>query len=103
MLIGCKVGVLLGVKVGMAVAEGREVLLGEGVIMSVCVSLGRSVVGAEVALAKPDAVFTTTGLHPAIIANRNTPKAIPAIILIACLLVPVSSFILDDDCLGSLL
>lgn len=87
----------------MTVAEGRKVLLGEGVIMRVCVLLGRRVVGAAVALAKLDAVFTTTELHPAIIANRNNPKAIPAIILIACLLVPVNSFILDGDCFDNLL
>lgn len=44
MLIGCRVGVLVGVFVAVAVAVGDGVLLGDGVMLGVWVRLGREVV-----------------------------------------------------------
>jgi hypothetical protein len=73
------VAVLVGVRLGLAVAEGCEVLLGDGVVLGVRVVLGIAMVAAGVELAARVADFSTIGLHPFNIKNRNSPKAIPVI------------------------
>ncbi len=94
---------LVGGRVGLAVAAGLEVLLGENVVVDGRVGLGMRVVGAGVTLAILDAVITNSDLHPFVIKNRNNPKPIPVINLIDILLFPVNRFMLDGSCIGSLL
>jgi hypothetical protein len=91
MLIGCKVGVLVGVRVGLVVAVGRGVLLGDGVLEGDWVALGMAVVAVGLNPAVRDAVFSTTELHPVMIKNKNSPNVIPAIIM--NLFLPVCGFI----------
>jgi hypothetical protein len=102
MLIGCGVAVAVGVWVGLAVAEGLGVLLGECVEEDVRVELGIRVDGAGVALPKLGVVLSSLAVHPAIIKNKNSPKAIPAT---GCslLFLLVYDFILDGNCPGNLL
>jgi hypothetical protein len=97
------VGVLVGVIVELAVAFGRDVLVGKSVVDGVSVALGIAVVFTESELNVLMGDSTLAELHPAMMMDRKSPNAIPVITRIAYLLVPEMSFILDGDYLGSLL
>jgi hypothetical protein len=103
MLIGCRVRVLVGVMVGLAVAGGCGVLLGEDVIVGVWVVLGITIVAAGTAMTVLVGGSTFAGRQPVKIENRNRPNAIPANSLNLFLLLPVNSIMMNGSSFGKLL
>ncbi len=75
-------GVLVEVLVGITVALGRGVVLGEGVGGGVRVALGMTIGSAGNAIAWVPVNSTLPGLHPAMIKKRNSQNSIPTITLI---------------------
>jgi hypothetical protein len=103
MLIGWRVGVLVGVTVGLAVVMGRGVLLGVDVIVLVWVALGITIVAAGTAMTVLVGGSTFAGRQPVKMINRNSPNAIPANSLNLFLFLPVNSFMVDGSSSGTLL
>lgn len=94
---------LVGAWVGLTVAVGRGVVLGEGVGGGVWVLLGLTAFAEGGELIVLLGVSTLTGLQPVMIKNRNSPNTIPAITLGDLLLLPLNSFMFDGRCSGLVL
>jgi hypothetical protein len=96
MLIGNKVGVLVGVTVGLALAVGSGVLLGDGVTLGLCVTLGTMVVAIADAFGASLVTFPPFALHPPVINIRSNPKDNPRTTLIVFWCLPINKCILDS-------
>jgi ABC-type uncharacterized transport system permease subunit len=94
--IGCRVGVLVGVIVGLAVPVGSAVLLGDGVAVGFEVTLGTTIVALGNAVAASFVIFSPTVLHPPAIKIRINPIKIPALTLIRFLILPINRIMLDN-------
>jgi hypothetical protein len=96
MLIGCRVGVLVGVIVAVADAVGSGVLLGDGVMVGLGVRLGTTLVALGGAVAASLRITFPFVMHPPVIKTRSNPKHNPGITLVEYLDLPINSFMLDS-------
>ena len=96
MLIGNRVGVLVGVTVGLAVVVRVGVLLGDGVALGLIVELGMTVVVLGVVEVASLIGRSPLWLHPTLMKIRLNPRDIPAIALIKFLFLPVIRLILNN-------
>jgi hypothetical protein len=100
MFIGCSVGVLVWVTVGLAVEVGFGVLLGEGVALGFWVRLGAIVVALGDAVRVSFIYFFPTLLHPPTMIISSNPNDSPATTLIERLRLPVNGYIMVDLCMS---
>lgn len=103
MPIGNRVGVLVGVTVGLAVVVRVGVLLGDGVALEVWIKLGTTVVALGEKVTVSFTPGSPLGLHPLARKTRLNPRDIPAIALTGFLFLPIIRLMLNNIRSGCLL